>query len=202
MPVGWDELEDPAGVNMGNPHAVFFVPDCGAVPLTSLGPLIDFWTRTDSDASPACGAIARLVRDQVQDAPALAGAIADPAVLEQHIDLVDLLMSAEIPAALWEQAHGAAMVPLTVSPLDEVRKERIWREDSAVPAPGIVLAFKNTTGVVLEEGPAVVYDEGSYAGEAMLPFAFRDADLRVAFAMDLAEEGMLELVTEEETRGV
>ena len=41
MPVGWDELEDPAGVNMGNPHAVFFVPDCGAVPLTSLGPLIE-----------------------------------------------------------------------------------------------------------------------------------------------------------------
>ena len=41
MPVGWNELEDPVGVNMGNPHAVFFVPDCDAVPLENLGPLIE-----------------------------------------------------------------------------------------------------------------------------------------------------------------
>ncbi|MFT4027998.1 MAG: diaminopimelate epimerase [Novosphingobium sp.] len=41
MPVGWNELEDPVGVNMGNPHAVFFVPDCDAVALEHLGPLIE-----------------------------------------------------------------------------------------------------------------------------------------------------------------
>lgn len=80
---------------------------------------------------------------------------------------------------------GAAMVPLTVSPLEDVRKERIWRYGSP-PAPDIVLAFKNTTGIVLEEGPAVVYDEGSYAGETMVPFSAREADLRLAFAKDLA----------------
>lgn len=80
---------------------------------------------------------------------------------------------------------GAAMVPLTVSALDDVRKERTWRDGSS-PAPDIVLAFKNTSGVVLEEGPAVVYDEASYAGEAMLPFSARDAQLRLAFAKDLA----------------
>ncbi|MGH7418214.1 MAG: GAF domain-containing protein, partial [Candidatus Rokuibacteriota bacterium] len=32
-------------------------------------------------------------------------------MLERHRDLVDLLMSAEFPPALWAQAHGAAMVP-------------------------------------------------------------------------------------------
>ena len=26
MPVGWDELQQPAAVNVGNPHVVFFVP--------------------------------------------------------------------------------------------------------------------------------------------------------------------------------
>jgi diaminopimelate epimerase len=41
MPVGWDELERPAAVNIGNPHAVFFVPDCDAVALDRLGPLIE-----------------------------------------------------------------------------------------------------------------------------------------------------------------
>jgi diaminopimelate epimerase len=41
MPVGWEELEGPVGVNVGNPHAVFFVADCDAVQLERLGPLIE-----------------------------------------------------------------------------------------------------------------------------------------------------------------
>lgn len=41
MPVGWEELEQPAAVNVGNPHAVFFVPNCDAVDLERLGPEIE-----------------------------------------------------------------------------------------------------------------------------------------------------------------
>jgi len=41
LPVGWDELEQPAAVNVGNPHAVFFVDDCDAVELDRLGPTIE-----------------------------------------------------------------------------------------------------------------------------------------------------------------
>lgn len=41
MPVGWDQLEGPAGVNVGNPHAIFFVDDADAVPLETLGPVIE-----------------------------------------------------------------------------------------------------------------------------------------------------------------
>lgn len=41
MPVAWDELESPVAVNVGNPHAIFFVPDCHAVDLASLGPQIE-----------------------------------------------------------------------------------------------------------------------------------------------------------------
>jgi diaminopimelate epimerase len=41
MPVGWEELRDPAAVNVGNPHVVFFVPDVDAVPLHRLGPQIE-----------------------------------------------------------------------------------------------------------------------------------------------------------------
>ena len=41
MPVGWEELEGPAAVNVGNPHAVFIVPDTQAVDLSRLGPLIE-----------------------------------------------------------------------------------------------------------------------------------------------------------------
>jgi diaminopimelate epimerase len=41
MPVGWGELERPQAVNVGNPHVIFFVPDCDAVPLERLGPDIE-----------------------------------------------------------------------------------------------------------------------------------------------------------------
>ncbi|MGB3165813.1 MAG: diaminopimelate epimerase [Alteraurantiacibacter sp.] len=41
MPVGWDDLEQPVAVNVGNPHVVFFVEDNDAVLLDSLGPVIE-----------------------------------------------------------------------------------------------------------------------------------------------------------------
>ncbi len=41
LPVGWEDLESPAAVNVGNPHVVFFVPDCDTVELDRLGPLIE-----------------------------------------------------------------------------------------------------------------------------------------------------------------
>lgn len=41
MPVAWDELSQPMAVNVGNPHVVFFVPDCDAVPLDQVGPVIE-----------------------------------------------------------------------------------------------------------------------------------------------------------------
>ncbi|WP_390551060.1 diaminopimelate epimerase [Qipengyuania sp. MTN3-11] len=41
MPIGWDSLENPAAVNVGNPHIVFFVDDCDAVALDELGPRIE-----------------------------------------------------------------------------------------------------------------------------------------------------------------
>ncbi len=41
MPVGWDELDRPMGVNVGNPHVIFFVRDCDAVDLERLGPQIE-----------------------------------------------------------------------------------------------------------------------------------------------------------------
>ena len=34
-------LEDPVAVNMGNPHAVFFVPDVAAIDIAALGPTLE-----------------------------------------------------------------------------------------------------------------------------------------------------------------
>lgn len=41
LPLAWEALEGPTAVNVGNPHVVFFVPDCDAVDLARLGPVIE-----------------------------------------------------------------------------------------------------------------------------------------------------------------
>ncbi|MEH6756756.1 MAG: diaminopimelate epimerase [Parasphingorhabdus sp.] len=41
MPVGWEDLQDPAAVNVGNPHVIFFVDNSDAVELERLGPMIE-----------------------------------------------------------------------------------------------------------------------------------------------------------------
>jgi diaminopimelate epimerase len=41
MPVGWEDLQQPHAVNVGNPHVVFFVEDAAAIDLERLGPAIE-----------------------------------------------------------------------------------------------------------------------------------------------------------------
>lgn len=41
MPVGWESMENPGAVNVGNPHVVCFVADCDAVALDRIGPEIE-----------------------------------------------------------------------------------------------------------------------------------------------------------------
>ncbi|WCT74324.1 diaminopimelate epimerase [Sphingomonas naphthae] len=41
MPLAWEQLENPAAVNVGNPHVIFFVPDTDAVELERIGPEIE-----------------------------------------------------------------------------------------------------------------------------------------------------------------
>lgn len=79
---------------------------------------------------------------------------------------------------------GSAMVPLLSSRLP-AKKQRIWRPGTS-HNPNIVLAFDNQSGAVLEEGPAVFYDEEVYAGEAMVPYTTRGSEVKLAFARDLS----------------
>jgi diaminopimelate epimerase len=41
MPLGWEALEAPMAVNVGNPHVTFFVDDVANVDLARLGPIIE-----------------------------------------------------------------------------------------------------------------------------------------------------------------
>jgi diaminopimelate epimerase len=41
LPLGWDGLDGPGAVSVGNPHVVFFVADPAAIDLATIGPLIE-----------------------------------------------------------------------------------------------------------------------------------------------------------------
>jgi diaminopimelate epimerase len=41
LPLSLGPLSDPVGINVGNPHAVFFVPNAEAIDLSSLGPVLE-----------------------------------------------------------------------------------------------------------------------------------------------------------------
>lgn len=79
---------------------------------------------------------------------------------------------------------GSAMVPLLAHRIP-AKKERIWRVGQPA-SPDLVLSFDNESGAVLEEGPAVIYSDNVYAGEAMVPYSARGTAVRLAFAKDLA----------------
>jgi hypothetical protein len=80
---------------------------------------------------------------------------------------------------------GSAMVPL-FSRRMPVKKERTWSVNANSWHPDIVLRFKNETEAVLEQGPAVIYEQSTYAGEAMLAFQAPGSDVAVPFAKDPA----------------
>jgi hypothetical protein len=49
----------------------------------------------------------------------------------------------------------------------------------------VTTRLQNTTGLTLERGPVTVIEDGRYRGEAILPFTKRDAEIALAFAVEL-----------------
>jgi hypothetical protein len=77
----------------------------------SLAPLMAFWQQAIATQHPIKAAIASMVQDQVRQAPELLEPITDQAILAQHRELVDMLMSVVFPQASWDQAYAAALLP-------------------------------------------------------------------------------------------
>ena len=77
----------------------------------SLAPLIAFWQQAIAAQHPIKAAIASMVQEQVRQAPELLEPITDQAILAQHREVVDMLMSVVFPRASWDQAYAAALLP-------------------------------------------------------------------------------------------
>ena len=77
----------------------------------SLAHLIDFWERQDGDPSSLHAPLARVIVEKLEEAPELRGVIDDDAVLDTHRELIDLMMTAVVPAGRREDYYAAAGEP-------------------------------------------------------------------------------------------
>ncbi len=77
----------------------------------TLKPLLDYWNQYDEDGDPIKTALVQKIREELQQAPELAGVIQDLSVIEKHRRLVDQLMSLVISPAFWKEMRSAAIVP-------------------------------------------------------------------------------------------
>ncbi len=82
----------------------------------SLSLLIDFWRRVGSDDDSPRSAVARDIEERLGAAPDLARPITDPSVLAAHRDLLDLMMVAVFPPALWQETIMAVTPPFEMRP--------------------------------------------------------------------------------------
>ena len=80
----------------------------------SLAPLIAFWEQAASGPDPVRAAFARIVGEQLAQAPELREPIRELAVIDRHRSLVDILMSVVFPRASWNADFRAALIPLNL----------------------------------------------------------------------------------------
>ncbi len=82
----------------------------------SLEPLFEFWRSVEKDKTSPRTIVARQIQQRLDENPELAQPIEDPAILEQHRDLLDLMMVALFPPALWDEAIMAVSSPFNMEP--------------------------------------------------------------------------------------
>jgi len=90
-----------------NTHAGHFPFSCEL----SLAPLVTFWQKSIADCHPLKGAMMAELQAALDKTPNLLEPLEDMSLIAEHQTLVHMLMTAVFPAASWEEAYGAALVP-------------------------------------------------------------------------------------------
>ena len=77
----------------------------------SLKPLLDFWEHLLAEGKCGMNSLGPVIRQKLENTPELREPIEDLTILEDHQELIDLLMSVVFPPAFWESNCAAAFVP-------------------------------------------------------------------------------------------
>jgi diaminopimelate epimerase len=126
-------LADPVGVNLGNPHAVFFVADAEAIELDQLGPELEHHALFPERANIGVAQVAGPDRLRLR-------------VWERGVGLTKACGSGACAAAVAARRRGLAGRRVQVA-LDGGPLELQWRDDGHVVMTGpVATAFKGTLG--------------------------------------------------------
>jgi len=79
---------------------------------------------------------------------------------------------------------NSALLPIVNKPV-EGKKLSLYNESTRPGNPMSAVRIKNVTGLTLEGGPVTVYDQNTYAGEAIFTTLKNDEDRYVSYAVDL-----------------
>ena len=82
----------------------------------SLAPLFEFWRTVEQDKTSPRAVVARQIQQRLDETPELAEPIEDVAFLDEHRDLLDLMMVAIFPPALWSTNIMAVSGPFNMKP--------------------------------------------------------------------------------------
>ena len=94
------------------------------------------------------------------------------------------LFQYNVVAPVSVQRGESALVPILSTQLP-YRRELLFNEAKLSGHPVAALRFNNASGLVLERGPVTVVENGTYRGEAIVPFTRDGAELALAFAVEL-----------------
>jgi len=108
---------------------------------------------------------------------------ASPAVQTKTVEMGEFFKY-DIDTPVTVKRGQSAMVPILQCPIT-CTKEHIYNNEKMPKNPVVTMKLKNNTGAVLERGPILVLDEGTYVGEAILPYTTVDSENHVAYAVDL-----------------
>lgn len=80
---------------------------------------------------------------------------------------------------------GSAMVPIIDATMG-YRNELLYNPNNELANPVAAMRFDNHTGLTFETGPVTVIEDGTYIGEAVLPFTRTGTEIFLPYAVELS----------------
>ncbi len=95
----------------------------------------------------------------------------------------------------------SAMVPILSLNFD-CSKEHVYTARKGEKNPYVTLSFKNESSYIFERGPVTVIEDGSYVGEAIVPFVSKEQQVRLPYALDVEVKVKEEFTNRDEFRSL
>ncbi|MEI6044321.1 MAG: hypothetical protein WCS37_08020 [Chloroflexota bacterium] len=111
------------------------------------------------------------------------------------------LFQYEVTTPVTVKRGESALVPILSNNLP-YRRELLYNGQKIPQHPVAALRFKNDTGLVLERGPVTIVEDGEYRGEALVPFSPAEAEVYLAYAVELGLKVKEDQVSQTETTGI